>query len=67
MIATNVTLSGESINEIETAMNLDLMCVKEWFQANKLSLNVAKTEFLLIGSRYNLKNIDKQPSNNIDN
>ena len=43
------------------------MCVKEWLQANKLSLNVAKTEFLLIGSRYNLKNIDKQPSINIDN
>ena len=25
---TNLTVSGESINEIETAMNLDLMIVK---------------------------------------
>ena len=50
---TNLTASGD---EFETTMNWDLMCVKEWLQANKLSLNLAKTEFLLIGSRYNLQN-----------
>ena len=32
---TNLTVSGVSINEIETAMNLDLMCVKEWFHSFK--------------------------------
>ncbi len=30
--------------------------------ANKLSLNVAKTEFLLIGSHHKLNNLDFQPS-----
>ena len=38
-----------------------------FLQANKLGLNVPKTEFLLIGSRYNPKNIYKQPSINVDN
>ena len=33
--------------------------------ANKLSLNVAKTESLLIGTHHKLNNLDSQPSVNI--
>ena len=33
--------------------------------ANKLSLDVGKTEFLLIGSHHKLNNLDSQPSVNI--
>ena len=51
---TNLTASGENIEEVESAINGDLMCIKEWLLANKLSLNVAKTEFLLIGSHHKL-------------
>ena len=47
---TNLTAIGETINEVEIAMNSDLECLKGWIQANKLSLNIAKTEFLVIGS-----------------
>ena len=43
-------------------MNLDLECVIKWLISNKLSLNVAKTEFLLIGTRYMLNNTEMQPS-----
>ena len=43
-------------------MNGDLEYVKKWFLANKLSLNVAKTEFLLIGSHYSILTITAQPS-----
>ena len=32
-------------------MNSDLEDLRKWLIANKLSLNVAKTEFILIGSR----------------
>ena len=53
---SNLTAIGETINEVEIAMNLDLECLKKWLQANKLSLNVAKTEFLLIGSNSLLRN-----------
>jgi hypothetical protein len=48
---TNLTAAGETIEEVELAMNNDLLRIKEWFLANKLSLNVAKTEFLVIGSQ----------------
>ena len=38
--------------------------LRKWLNANKLSLNVAKTEFLLIGSKSMIKKIfDFQPIN----
>ena len=58
---TNLTVAGESVELVERAMNRDLENVKTWLLANKLSLNVAKTEFLLIGSRHNIRNLDVQP------
>ena len=47
---TNLTVAGISIQEIESNMNRDLAYVNEWLLANKLSFNVVKTEFILIGS-----------------
>ena len=38
-----------------------LTCINEWLLANKLSLNVVKTEFILIGSAHKLNNIITQP------
>ncbi|CAB4040518.1 Hypothetical predicted protein, partial [Paramuricea clavata] len=61
---TNLT-AGETIEEVGLAMNNDLLRIKEWLLANKLSLNVAKTEFLLIGSHHKLNNLDSQSSVNI--
>ena len=62
---TNLTAAGETIEEVELAMNNDLLRIKEWLLANKLSLNVAKTEFLFIGSHHKLNNLDSQPCVNI--
>ena len=63
---TNLTAAGETIEEVELAtVNNDLLRIKEWLLANKLSLNVAKTEFLLIGSHHKLNNLDSKPSVNI--
>ena len=42
---TNLTASGDSMTDVEIAVNSD-----------KLSLNVAKTEFRLIGSKQMIKN-----------
>ena len=39
-------MAGISIQEIESNMNRDLAYVNEWLLANKLSLNVVKTEFI---------------------
>ena len=63
---TNLTVAGETIGEVELAMNNDLARIKEWLLANKLSLNVAKTEFMLIGSDYKISNLVTQPIIKID-
>ena len=54
---TNLTASGDSITDLETVVNSDLEKLRKWLIANKLSLNVAKTEFMLIGSKRMMKNI----------
>ena len=49
-------------------MNSDLEYLKKWLIANKLSLNVAKTECILIGSKPMIKSIsNKQPNVIIEN
>ena len=57
---TNLTAAGESISDVEMAMNSDLEDLRKWLIANKLSLNVAKTEFILIGSRRMLTQISNE-------
>ena len=47
---TNITASGDSIQDVQAAVNSDLENLRKWLVANRLSLNVAKTEFILIGS-----------------
>ena len=59
---TNITVSGKSIEEMERTINLDLLNVKEWLLANKLSLNIVKTEYLLIGSPHNIKHLSSEPN-----
>ena len=54
---TTLTTSGKYLNEAESALNSDLDNVKEWLFANKLSLNLVKIKYLLIGSRPNIKNL----------
>ncbi len=39
----------EDYKELETTINNDLYRVKEYLDANKLSLNVAKCKFMLVG------------------
>ena len=45
---TTLTASGKSISELQVTINHDLANVKQWLSANKLSLNLIKTEYLLI-------------------
>ena len=45
------------MTDLEAAANSDLENLRKWLIANRLSLNVAKTEFMLIGSKPMIKNI----------
>ena len=58
---TTSTTSGKYFKEAEAALNSDLDNVKEWLFANKLSLNLVKTEYLRIRSRLNIKNLLVEP------
>ena len=58
---TTLTASGESVLDAEVAINDDLANIKQWLSANKLSLNLVKTEYLLIGSRHNINNLFHAP------
>jgi hypothetical protein len=55
---TNITVSGKSIKETEVAVNADLNNIREWLLSNRLSLNLVKTEYLLIGSRHNINTLE---------
>ena len=63
---TSLTAVGKTFNEAEEIANKDLKNVKAWLSSNKLSLNIAKAEYLLIGSRPKIKRMDVQPTVKID-
>ena len=47
---TNITISGSALADLKQETNLELLNLHCWLKANKLSINVAKTEFMVIGS-----------------
>ena len=57
---TTISLSSKSIAHLQNDLNLDLLKLQDWLHANKLSLNVVKTQSLIIGSGPNIRKIDSQ-------
>ena len=55
---TNVTFSAATIPHLESQLNSDLKYIDCWLKANKSSLNVAKTEFMVISSRQKLQSLN---------
>ena len=51
---TNITFHSRDLSELEDAMNAELINLNTWLKSNKVSLNIAKTEFMIIGSRQRL-------------
>ena len=56
---TSLSFSAKSIHSINECVNEDLGYLKSWLNANKLSLNVTKTQSLVIGGRKRLNDIEK--------
>lgn len=53
---TNIFATGKSLSEISYILNDELGVINDWFQANKLSINISKTNFMIMsstGKRYN--------------
>ena len=55
---TNISYSSNNPTDLENLMNSSLVNLNRWLIANKLSLNIAKTEFMVIGSRQCLATFD---------
>ena len=64
---TSLTAVGKTFVEVEKRTNGDLVNARKWLCANKLSLDIAKTEYVLIGWRYKINKTDIQPRVKIDN
>ena len=60
---TNVTFAASDMLGLETQINTELKSINLWLRANKLSLNVAKTEFMVISSRQKLQSLDDKTIN----
>ena len=58
---TNFFCNGFSPYEVEIKLNNDIENVHRWLTSNKLSLNIKKTEFMIIGSRHRLTTIEINP------
>ena len=54
---TNLTAVRDSIHDVQAAVNSHLENLRKWLVANKLSLNLTKIEFILIGSKQMIKRI----------
>ena len=48
---TNITFVAGTTSELESLISIELQNLNQWLQANRLSLNIAKTEFMIISSR----------------
>ena len=55
---TNISFSSNTLSDLEHLINFELQSLNRWLIANKLSLNIAKTEFMVIGSRQRLATFD---------
>ena len=54
---TSISFTAKSVNDLNMTLNKELDSLRKWLQGNKLSLNVLKTQTMVIGSRPNFKKI----------
>ena len=58
----SITFASNNVGAINECINSDLEEIRVWLAANKLTLNMTKTEFLLIESRQRLSNLTESPT-----
>ena len=58
----HLTYASNNIDNIQTCLKEDLENVHNWLRANKITLNMTKTKFMLIGSRQRLSTVTVSPT-----
>ena len=59
---TSVTIGNENFNLMENRINEDLQNLCIWLRANHLSLNIVKSEYMIIGPVQRIRNLSREPS-----
>ena len=54
---TSISLAAANVSDLENEINIELINLNWWLKANKLSLNIAKAEFMIIESCQESKQI----------
>ena len=57
---TTISLSSKSLADLQHDLNCDLSNLQDWLHGNKHSLNVVKTQSLIVGSGPNIRRIQSQ-------
>ena len=55
---TSLTIAHSDENSLEQRMNHDLCRISEWLIANRLSLNVVKTKYMIVASKHKLQQLN---------
>ena len=48
---SNLIATGNNLKELETSINQELPSLLDWLQANRLSLNIKKTQVMIFGTK----------------
>ena len=64
---TTLTSSAEDSCVVEHKMNYDMKLIQSWLSANKLTLNVKNTKYILIGSKFKLSQINSDFTVKVNN
>ncbi len=57
---TSISYSANTTGEPQNVINSELKKLNSWLITNRLSLNIVKTEFMVIGSQQKLRSIDSE-------
>ena len=64
---TNFAVYGGSATEVENLLNKELENIQKWLLVNRLTLNVEKTKYMIIGSRQKLLKIASDQDMKVSN
>ena len=57
-----ISYSSKTLDELHMVLNAELVNIEKWLQGNKLSLNVVKTQAIIVRSMQKLSKMVVQPT-----
>ncbi|CAB3995262.1 Hypothetical predicted protein, partial [Paramuricea clavata] len=57
---TSISYASDSVKELQHVINTELKGLSDWLTTNKLSLNIVKTEFMVVRSRQRIKTLNNE-------